>query len=44
MRKKQNCKNWDECSGIAHRNGIEFTCDDCDGISLDKSAGLKQEP
>lgn len=42
MRKKKDCKNWDECSGIANRNGIEFTCDGCDGIPLAKSAGLKQ--
>ena len=39
MRENRECKNWDECSGIAEQNKIQFSCDSCDGTALARNAG-----
>ena len=39
MRENKSCKNWDECSGIAEQNRIQFSCDSCDGTVLARNAG-----
>jgi len=39
-RKNRACINFSECGKIAITNGIDFSCDTCDGLPLHRAAGL----